>query len=117
MHAHRQDLTFAAPHRSLKGITDIDMIHIHEGKSANSGAPIINLFPLGSTAFPSGVSPFKIPAGMTYKIAGSFNESALELAVETVGPTYNVAKFVTVSKLPAAHTLPLHSSICLHTCR
>lgn len=73
------------------------MIHIHEGKAASSGKPIINLFPLGSTAFPSGVSPFKIPAGMTYKIAGSFNESALDMALETVGPAYDVAKFVTVS--------------------
>jgi hypothetical protein len=85
------------------------MIHIHRGKKATGGPPVVNLFPIGSTAFPATWSPFTVPAGQTYQIFSHFGEAALELGT-TINATYSFADFEQVcSSLISALHIPLAS--------
>lgn len=90
------------------------MVHIHRNKTDPGGLPVVNLFPLGSTVFPNTWTGFPVVAGESYKIAGSFNESALELGTllnaQDDSTPYTLAEFIDVS--PAWLPLSL-SRACL----
>ncbi len=80
------------------------MVHIHRNNTTPGGAPVVNLFPLGSLVFPNTWTGFNVVAGESYKIAGSFNASALELGelqdAQGDSSPYTLEEFIDVSCLP-----------------
>jgi hypothetical protein len=85
------------------------MIHVHRGLLADGGAPVVNLFPIGSDAFPATWTSFSVPAGKSYQMFGTFTDTDVNIQKD-----YAWSNFWAVSASPA-YLLPAGSSATLAT--